>query len=63
MWVDKQIMVYLYNGISLGNKKNELLIRATAWHLYGVTFLKALSAFEGFSVKKREREKGDLALI
>lgn len=44
-------------------KKNELLIYATTWDLHGVTCLEPLSTFEGFSVKERKREKGDLALI
>lgn len=28
---DKQIVIYLYNGILLSNKKNELLIHVTIW--------------------------------
>lgn len=59
-------MVYLHKGILLSNKNydhNDLLIHATAGCLHGYTFLKLLSAFEGISVKERERDKGYLALI
>lgn len=37
-WMGKNIEVYLYNGILLNNKKNELLIYITIWmHLKVVT--------------------------
>ena len=30
-WMDKEDVVYIYNGVSLGNQKNEILPFATTW--------------------------------
>lgn len=42
----KLIVVYLYNGILLNNKKNEMLIDATTWMNFKTTMLNERSQTE-----------------
>ena len=41
--MDKEDIVYLYNGILLGHKKNEILSFAATWMILGIIILSEVS--------------------